>query len=46
MRVIDDRYLDQYRLEIGNQIKGWFESYDFSDEKVDLGYNIRISIWA
>jgi Fic family protein len=43
MRIIDDRYLNQYRQALGNQIKGWFESYDFSDETIDLGYNTKTS---
>jgi len=43
MRIVDDRYLNQYRQEIGNQIKDWFESYDFSDERINLGYNTKAS---
>lgn len=41
MRVADDKYLTEFRQEIGNQIKPWFEAFDFSDEKINLKFNTQ-----
>ena len=43
MRVLDDTYLSQYRAEIGRKIRDQFDAYDFTDERVDLGYNTKAS---
>ncbi len=43
MRIIDDKYLNQYKEAIGVQIKNWWHAYHFSDERINLGYNTKIS---
>lgn len=43
MRIIDDTYLNQYKEAFGGQVESWFTSHDFSDERIDLGYNTKAS---
>jgi Fic family protein len=43
MRIIDDKYLDQYNILIGNQIEKLIESFDFTEKGTDLGYKTQAS---
>lgn len=41
MRIIDRTYFSNYSEEIGKYVEAWFEAYDFSDARIDLGYNTK-----
>ncbi len=41
MRIKDNKYYLKYSEEIGKSLKDWFEGYDFSDSRIDLGYNTK-----
>jgi Fic family protein len=43
MKIIDDKYLDQYNILIGNQIEKLIESFDFTEKGADLGYKTQAS---
>ena len=43
MKIIDDKYLDQYNILIGNQIEKLIESFDFTEKDTDLGYKTQAS---
>lgn len=43
MRIIDEKYLAQYRQATGYLIKDWFDAFDFSDERISLDYNTKTS---
>lgn len=41
MRVTDKKYFDDYKEAININLTDLFDSTDFSDKKIDLGYRIR-----
>lgn len=43
MRITAKKYLDKYKTTIGFDLKSLFDSIDFSDAKIDLGYRIKAS---
>lgn len=43
MRINDTTFLEAYRQTVGAGIQNWFDTYDFSIQEVDLGYNTKAS---
>ena len=43
MRITDTRHFNQFRKTLGFELESVFNEFDFSDEKVDVGYRIRAS---
>lgn len=43
MRITDDHYFEKYQAEIQGQIREWFDNLDYSEKKIDLGYNTKAS---
>jgi len=43
MRIIEDKYFNQYNDLIGNQIEKLIESFDFAEKSTDLGYKTQAS---
>ena len=43
MRILDDKYFNQYKDLIGNQIEKLIESFDFTERSTDLGYKTQAS---
>lgn len=43
MRILDDKYFNQYNDLIGNQIEKLIESFDFTEKTTDLGYKTQVS---
>ncbi len=43
MRILDDKYFDQYNDLVGNQIEKLIESFDFIEKTTDLGYKTQVS---
>ena len=43
MRILDDKYFNQYRDLVGNQIEKLIESFDFTEKSTDLGYKTQAS---
>ncbi len=43
MRILDDKYFNQYNDLVGNQIEKLIESFDFTEKSTDLGYKTQAS---
>jgi Fic family protein len=43
MKIIEDKYFNQYNNLIGNQIDKLIESFDFTEKGTDLGYKTEVS---
>lgn len=43
MKIIDDKYFNQYNDLIGKQIDNLTESFDFAEQTTDLGYKTQAS---
>lgn len=43
MTVTTEKYYPEYVETVGHQIDTWFDQYDFSTPKIDLGYNTKAS---
>lgn len=43
MRITDKKYFDDYKKAVGVNLSDLFDSIDFSDKKIDLGYRIKSS---
>jgi Fic family protein len=43
MRIIEDKYFNQYNDIIGNQIEKLIESFDFTEKTSDLGFKTQAS---
>ena len=43
MRIIDNKYFNQYNDFVGNQIEKLIESFDFIEKNTDLGYKTQAS---
>lgn len=43
MRILDDKYFEQYADIVGNQIENLVESFDFKERSTDLGYKTQAS---
>lgn len=43
MRITEQKYLQAYLESVGKYLPTWFATFDFSNQKVDLGYRIQAS---
>jgi Fic family protein len=43
MRILDEKYFNQYNDLIGNQIEKLIDSFDFTEKTTDLGYKTQAS---
>lgn len=43
MRILNDKYFDQYNDLVGNQIEKLIDSFDFTEKTTDLGYKTQTS---
>jgi hypothetical protein len=43
MRLLDDKYFNQYSDLVGNKIEKLIESFDFTESNTDLGYKTQAS---
>lgn len=43
MRIIDTRFLDQFRTSLGFDLESAFKEFDFSEDAVDVSYRIKAS---
>jgi Fic family protein len=43
MRILDDKYFNQFNDSIGNQIDKLIDSFDFTEKTTDLGYKTQAS---
>jgi len=43
MRILDDKYFNQYTDLVGNQIEILIDSFDFTEKSTDLGYKTQSS---
>jgi Fic family protein len=43
MRILDDKYFNQYTDLVGNQIEKLIESFDVAEKSTDLGYKTQAS---
>ena len=41
MRIIDNKYFDQYHDLIGNLIDKFIDSFEFAEKTTDLGYKTQ-----
>ena len=43
MKLLDKPYFDQFQKQIGNDVKGYIQHFDFGSQNTDLGYQTQAS---